>query len=378
MEEERLRYLIKRYEQDACSKEESEELSEWFRSVQMGSRSIHDWLAESGSEEVFAAESFARFSDKLPRTATTHTWKLTIGIAASLLIICTAGLLFFKQRSKASAEYTRTRIVKPGNYATITLADGSMITLNDEAKGKLGNSGSTDIIQDKDGVVKYEGKNTSAAESKLVYNTLTTPRGGKYALVLSDGTEVTMDAASSITYPVTFSGKERVVEVKGQAYFKVIHNDKQPFIVKAKGQRLRDIGTEFNVNAYDDEPTIQATLVEGRISISNANNSKLLSPGQQAIVKNGNLAIEIKHPAMDDVLAWTRGSFSFHHQQITDILRQAARWYDVEIVYKGTKPSKTFGGTLNRDKDVSELLESMKIIGGIRYKIEGRRVIIMN
>ncbi|RZL99075.1 MAG: FecR family protein, partial [Pedobacter sp.] len=158
----------------------------------------------------------------------------------------------------------------------------------------------------------------------------------------------------------------------------VIHDEKQPFIVKANGQLLRDIGTEFNVSNYTDENTVKATLVEGSISISNELHTKILRPGQQASVINGQSLINIQRPVMDDVLAWTNGKFTFHHQQVTDILRQAARWYDIEIIYQGPKPTTTFGGTLNRDKDVSELLENLRIIGGIKYKKTGRRIIIMN
>jgi len=164
----------------------------------------------------------------------------------------------------------------------------------------------------------------------------------------------------------------------GQAYFKVIHDDKQPFIVKAKGQILRDIGTEFNVNAYAEDLAMEATLIEGSISVSNASHTKILIPGERASVKNNDSNISVTKPILADVLAWTKGSFSFRHQQISDILRQASRWYDIEVIYDGKIPDKTFGGKINRQGNVRELLESLRIISGIQYRLEGRRVIIMN
>ena len=378
MREDRLKYLIGQYENQECTEAEWAELQEWFRSIQMGSRSMHDWLAESGSEEQFTDDSFKRFSQKLNSSRSFSSWKRWVGVAASLLIIAAAGLLFFRKPTVTSTDSVQVHKSKSGNNASITLEDGSIILLNEQADGKLKGTGKANITRVGNGKAVYTGHKNTYGSSELVYHTLTTPRGGKYDLVLPDGTEVIVDAASSITYPINFSGPERIVEVKGQAYFKVVHNVKQPFIVKAGGQVLRDIGTEFNVSAYYDEAAMQATLVEGSISISNAANSKVLKPGQQASVINGQNIITIKKPNMDDVLAWTKGNFTFHHQQITDILRQAARWYDIEVVYEGMKPNKTFGGTLKRDKDVNELLESLRILGRIKYKLIGRRVIIMN
>jgi transmembrane sensor len=380
MENERISFLVECYKDNSITKAELDELNKWFQSVQIGSKSMHKWIAESGGEERLADQSFERFKAKIHFSTKRYSWKYTIGIAASTLIFISSVLLInnhnentLKNITHKSANVRNTR-----NKATITLANGKQIILDEYAGDKVSNNERADEFNVNDGKVTYITGNDNVAGLKPAFNTLTTPKGGTYKLALADGTEVTLDAASSITYPVSFNGLERVVSVVGQAYFKVIHNSSQPFIVKAKGQILRDIGTEFNVSAYNDDLAMKTTLTQGSISISNSANSKILIPGEQAIVKENDLTITIARPSLEDVLAWTKGNFSFHHQSISEILKQASRWYDIEVVYNGKKSTKTFGGKLNREGSVHELLESLRIISGIQYRIEGRRVTIMN
>lgn len=378
MEIKRIAFLIERYHAGLISETELDELNNWFHSVQIGNLTIQEWIEEGGSAQQLANDSFDRFKNRIPLSSKQPSWKYAIAVAASVLVFITGAFLIYSRNKSINTEkITQTsNFKKSDRQATITLENGDIIPLEDYLKTGLSNKTASFIV--KDGSVSYINRGKHANAFKSEFNTLTTPKGGTYNLTLADGTEVVLDAESSISYPTSFNGPERIVTLVGQAYFKVIHDDKQPFIVKAKGQILRDIGTEFNVNAYAEDLAMEATLIEGSISVSNASHTKILIPGERASVKNNDSNISVTKPILADVLAWTKGSFSFRHQQISDILRQASRWYDIEVIYDGKIPDKTFGGKINRQGNVRELLESLRIISGIQYRLEGRRVIIMN
>ncbi|XHR97035.1 FecR family protein [Mucilaginibacter sp. UC70_90] len=228
-------------------------------------------------------------------------------------------------------------------------------------------------------VYKFDKKNGEQAhEGVPQINTITTPRGGQYQVILEDGTKVQLNAASSIKFPEYFTGANREIELNGEAYFEVAKDKAHPFIVKANSTRVQVLGTHFNINAYSDNPDITTTLLEGSVKMSKGAVAVMLLPGQQGAVNQNSSSIKVSRADVEANMAWTKGFFVFHDQSIVTIMKQVSRWYDVDIEYQDIQVQENeFGGTISKYKDIEELLDNIKLTGSIHYKIEGRRVIIM-
>ena len=270
--------------------------------------------------------------------------------------------------------------VKPGgNKAILTLSDGSSIILDSAQNGSLTRQGNTKVLKINNGLLAYNADKSRPAE--IIYNTLTTPRGGQYRVTLSDGTQVWLNAASSITFPTVFSGKERKVEVTGEVYFEVTKNAAMPFIVKKVNDdvRVRVLGTHFNVNAYDDEANIKVTLLEGSVRVQSSTNDwqpAILKPGQQVRITINQKPETINDADVEQVMAWKNGKFQFGEKmEFTAIMRQIARWYDVEVEYND-RIDVHFGGSISRESNVSAVLEKLALAGDMKFTIEGRKIIV--
>jgi transmembrane sensor len=213
----------------------------------------------------------------------------------------------------------------------------------------------------------------------MVYDTLTIPRGGQYPIRLADGTKVWLNSATSLRYPETFASNERKVElIYGEAYFDVAHNSSKPFRVILKGHTLEDIGTQFNVNAYDDEPTMRTTLVEGSIKVSRSGKNILLKPGQQAIIKSTNSSIIVQNADVDEAVAWKNGYFKFDGEDLRSVMRKVSRWYNVDVTYQGNfRDNISFLGEVSRSKNISAVLKIMEATGNVHFQITERRVVVM-
>ncbi|NII29317.1 DUF4974 domain-containing protein [Pseudoflavitalea sp. X16] len=387
MNEDRLKYLLERYLANACSPEEQSALDEWFHSWNPGTAGMQDWLQEAGGAKALSEELYADFRERLIPPAKRNKWAGWYKAAAAAAILIALVILFYPKQKRPGDQTAQhgsgvqsaqpAHDIKPGsNKAVLKLADGSEIVLSDSGNTHIATQNNMEIQRLQRGSIAYTASQGQEDDTPPVYNTLTTPRGGKYTLTLADGTVVTLDAASSITYPVAFTGKERRVEITGQAYFEVVHNTVRPFRVSAKGQLIEDIGTAFNVNAYADDPFIKVTLAEGLVDVSNKVEKVSLVPGQQAMVKDGENKMRVKMVNVEETVAWKNGWFIFHQESVQNIMKQAARWYDAEIVVEGAPINKKFGGNISRYKEISELLENLKLTGGIHYRIEGRKVIL--
>lgn len=201
---------------------------------------------------------------------------------------------------------------------------------------------------------------------KLGYNTAATPRGGQYEFILSDGTKVWLNAASSIRFPVAFPKNERKVQVTGEAYFEVASNPNSPFFVETQGQTIQVLGTSFNVNAYDDEQSVRTTLLTGSVNVTAQGISKRLQPGEQARYENGNLSIGVAD--VGNVIAWKNGYFSFKDDDMHSVMRQIARWYNIDVSYEGQIPDRNFSGEISRNVNLSQILEILTF-KKIHYRI---------
>ena len=298
--------------------------------------------------------------------------------AAVLLLVCGAGAWYFLSRPAKTALTTNTNNiaydVAPGsNKAVLTLGDGSTLTL-DSAGNRVIQQGNTAINQ-RSGLLQYQASGTAASVS---YNTLTTPRGGKFRIVLPDGTRVWLNAASSIRYPTAFTGKERKVEVTGEAYFEVAKNAVMPFRVNVDNKaEIEVLGTHFNINAYPDEAAINTTLLEGKVKVSAGHlPGTLLQPGQQASLAAAGALQVLNDVDTTQIIAWKEGWFQFHMATLPDVMRQLSRWYDVEVSYPANIPDRAFEGRMQQDLTLAQVLKILERYQ-VHFHIEDRKITVL-
>lgn len=260
-----------------------------------------------------------------------------------------------------------------GAVATLTLSDGTRIALDTAADGSLARQGNADIIKLQQGQLAY--KTGSKTDAEILYNTINTPRGGQYEVVLPDGSKVWLNAASSLRFPTTFKGRSREVEITGEAYFEIAKNAAMPFYVRTNGMSVEVLGTAFNVNAYADEPVIRTTLVAGSVRVKKDQVTAMLTPGQQSsLLPNGSMDIN-KEADIDGALAWKNGFFRLTSSDIPTIMRQLARWYDVEIAFEGGVPAGHITGEVPRGTSLSKVLKVFET-SGVHFRIEGKKIVV--
>lgn len=296
---------------------------------------------------------------------------------AAAVLLLTAGTYYvwtgeFRKPPAAVSAVVQPADVEPpqSNQAFITLSGGQEIVLNGINENSVTEQDGTKIVKAANGELAYQAQGNPATGS-LVYNTLWNPRGSRVVqMQLSDGSRVWLNAGSSVTYPVRFSGKERRVSVAGEAYFEVTHNRTMPFVVSNNATNITVLGTRFNVKAYDDEET-RITLLEGSVKVNIPGADRLLKPGQQAKVSN---SLEVTdNTDMEEVMAWKNGLFKFDNADIRTIMRKVARWYDIDVVYEGETSAERFQGKISMDTRLSELLEVLEL-NKVAYSIENKTV----
>jgi len=299
--------------------------------------------------------------------------KRGMAVAAVFLLAVAGVWLLMRQPSAPPAEVVKKDVGPGGNKAMLTLANGTKILLDTVQRGAIASQGSSRVLKTDDGRLAYEP--VTKKTTSLVYNTLSTPRGGQYQLTLPDGSRVWLNAASSITYPTAFAGNERKVSITGEAYIEVVHSKDQPFRVQAGDQLVEDMGTAFNINAYSDEPVIMTTLVAGKVKVSSGTATRVLSPGQQVRGK-GPILEMVAGVDVDQVLAWKNGAFSFRNADLPTVMRQLARWYDIEVEYTGAVPIGTFNGEIGRGLTLNQVLQGLAQ-ARINYTIENSHKIVI-
>jgi len=308
-------------------------------------------------------------------------WKWWRYAAAAVVILgLGAGIYYFTPshtyQKLASTPKPAVDIAPGRNRAMLTLADGTAISLDDAANGAVAKQGNSSIVKLSNGRIVYDSKGTGGTQMQM--NTMSTPKGGQYQLTLQDGTKVWLNAASSITYPAAFVDRMRRIKVKGEVYFEVAKNKTKPFIVDIDGgSSVEVLGTSFNINAYSDEDNSRTTLLEGSVRVVGpGSNSVMLKPGQQAVVGSGTGISMRSDIDTEEVMAWKDGYFEFDGASLETVLRQLARWYDVEIDYGGHVPAKTFIGEIPRDASLSVVLNVLEKTG-VHFRIQGRNIVVL-
>jgi transmembrane sensor len=374
MQKEEINELLQKKQAGNCTPEEINFLESWYA---QWNKDLPLGLTE---EELFEdLLVIKKMTSTLPAERRFKISSRSLAIAASLLVILSAGLYFYLHSQRTDYNLALHDIQPGSNRATVTLANGQKFDLKNLTGG---------VVVDKSGLEYNDGTDingigsTAVAAQQLV---LSTPKGGQYQITLADGTKVWLNAASSLKFLSSFAGqKERRVELTGEAYFQVTHNAKQPFRVMSAGQIAEDLGTSFNINSYADEPLSKITLVDGSMQIRSSKNALdqkpiLLKPGQQASI-NAAGAINLRLVNTAETLGWKNDNFIFDGEDLNSAMRKIARWYNVDIVYEpGLKTGTTpiLDGLVSRKSKLSEVLKWIETVGGVRFKIEGRRVTVM-
>ena len=305
--------------------------------------------------------------------------------AAVLVIGLMTGLLVRRHLQRAPVAvngHEVNRDVAPGgNKAILTLSNGQQVVLDSAQNGVLSQEGRTRVVKLADGQLAYEenagtgGAGRTKADKTVLYNTMSTPKGGQYKLILPDGSAVWLNSESSITYPASFTGEVRGVSITGEAYFEIAKDKTRPFHVKMKDVEIGVLGTHFNVNGYEDEDGIKTTLLEGSVKVEKGGSATILKPGQQAWARE-TVSVTDKVD-IDQVIAWKDGYFSFEKADIRTVMRQLARWYNVEVLYPASIPKGGFSGEIGRGLTLAQVLKILEK-ERVQFKIEeGRRIVIL-
>ena len=316
--------------------------------------------------------------------------------AAAALILMGAGIIIYllttnktqEQMLVSDTKHLQSDIQPGSDRAMLTLADGTTIILDSAANGKLADQGNAQIEKLANGQISYNLK--GFARQAVMMNTMSTPKGGQYQLILPDGTRVWLNAASSITYPAVFAGTQRVVKVNGEAYFEVAKNKQQPFVVDVNGRLTVEVlGTSFNINSYANEAEIKTTLIEGMVKVLKTSKtavpgtadqesatSVILKKDQQATVGDAPGISVVINADTEKALAWKNGEFNFDGLDVRGIMRQLERWYDIEVRYQGAIDNTRFKGKIDRSLSLLEVLKMLQVLGE-EFKLEGKTLTVL-
>ncbi|AEV96633.1 hypothetical protein A4D02_20915 [Niastella koreensis] len=339
---------------------------------------LHEIEATKEAAKRRVMESLSMGAIVTPIKRTTHSLWKTVAAAVTITAVAGTGAWLLLKNNKhpqvAVVQPAENKLagVMPGSYkAQLVLDDGSIIELDSAGSGKLAQQGNMQVMN-RDGQLSY--KPDATTEKRSLYNTLKTGRGQMYPVKLSDGSAVWLNSSSSIRFPVAFNKQERRVEITGEAYFEVTHNDRKPFKVSVNGVEVQVVGTVFNINSYNDEASMKTTLLTGSVKLTKGNEQVMIKPGEQAEVVDKTIKVNTGVNVNKEV-AWKNGLFYFKNENLKAIMRQIARWYDVDVVYEGKISNDEISGKIYRNANLSEVLKLLNVLD-VNYKIEGKKLII--
>ena len=388
----RIRLLLRRFADDKATAEEIKEMLGLLQREE-GDKILGSFITEMRQESDHSSTHLSVDWDNIWNKIQQSTIQPKTSVykmkwmyrAAAIILVLGIGAFYFSTTSKkaevktATIQETRNDVSPGSKKAILTLANGSQINLDDASSGTLAKQGNAQVIKSTSGELIY--KTTGETANEVLFNTVSTPRGGEYKLILPDGSAVWLNAVSSIRYPTTFTGTERLVEITGEAYFEVTKDKTRPFRVFVNSQtgnrnmEVTVLGTEFNINAYTDEMDIKTTLLNGSVNVIKGASSAVIKPGQQTVLDNSGKIKVINDANLTEAVAWKDGRFEFNDAELKTILRQVMRWYDVDVEYQGTIPERYFTATISRHKTLSGLLNILKQ-SDVDIELEGSKVIV--
>ncbi len=379
---EELKLLLEKYRKGLCSVEELQQLQNWYDELNTGGK-LDD--QEGLSAEAMLADFKKLLAPVVPIRR--RKWKL-VAAAASIALLLASGIIFYTiyNKEKPSGDIANIQTVLPPDKtkASLTLADGTVMYIDSLSSGQLAMEGAMQVVKLDDGQLAYQNSDGSMVK-ELVYNTFTNPRGSKTAIInLSDGSKVWLNSGSSLSYPVAFVENERRVELEGEGYFEIAKDPLKRFIVQANGTSTEVLGTHFNVNAYSDEADTRITLLEGSVKViattTSGEKSSIIKPGQQARLTGTKELKTLSDVDIEEVMAWYNNEFVFENEDIHVIMRQLARWYDIEPVF--TQKDKAYAvtnytGRINKTVEITKVLEMFEKLGYIKFEINNKTVSVV-
>jgi ferric-dicitrate binding protein FerR (iron transport regulator) len=382
MSEQEIQYIVNllmKYRENSLTEEENNELQAWAveNHELFEALTSNEIYNELGQDNLSARRVLEKVKGKIAFERTpVRKINVTIWWAAAVFVLLIAGgylQLHRAPKTELTPAVAKNDVQPGGNKAILTLGDGSTIVLDKGLNGTITKQGNTTIVKQDSGKLAYN--TPSEKPSNIVYNTLTTPRAGQFQVVLSDGTKVWLNNASSLRYPTAFRGRDREVELTGEAYFEVAKNKAMPFMVKVAGGQIEVLGTHFNIMAYGDEAAEKTTLLEGSVKVIKGAQNVLLAPGDQsAATPQGQM--KVQHGVdVEEVVAWKNGYFHFSGADLPSVMRQLARWYDVEVEYKGNILSQEFSGKIQRNLPISKVLKGLEN-NEVHFIIEEKKIIV--
>ena len=386
--------LAHRFTSGSATDEEKALLHQWFDGADKEEME-HVFLSEQETEDDVRVRMKTRLLQAIeqePQETNPQTGLATVmgsprrigyharWIAAAMILVAVSGtgLYFWKAYKSRQAACCVPAVVishsdlQPGgNKAMLLLGDGSVVNLGAAKNGIIRKVAGT-LIDKQDGQLRY---NVSAADLAPEMNTIQTPRGGQYQVILPDGTKVWLNAASSLTYPTAFKGVGREVRLNGEAYFEVADYKDKPFKVMAGNMQVNVLGTHFNVMAYEDENAIRTTLLEGAVKVTSGGASHVLKPGQEGRLDRSSDAFSLLQVNADEAVAWKNGVFQFGGASIETVMREIVRWYDVDVEYQG-RTNEHFRGTISRDVNASEVFKMLELTGAVHFAVDKKKIIV--
>jgi ferric-dicitrate binding protein FerR (iron transport regulator) len=368
--------LLQKYQEGTLSAEDKDKLDAWYLHKASNSNlQLNEYELEDSYEFV---------KSKLPLQQETKVISLwpRIAVAASIAVVLGTGIFYFAQTKQQPVHVVAKpqEIAPGGNRGVLTLSNGKQIVLSDisakDTIAKEGEENEVTIKMNANGEITYViNPNAEGSKDDNSFNTLSTPTGGQYNIILADGTKVYLNAVSSIKYPTQFNGDKRVVELEGEAYFEVAKNKNKPFIVKSDNQSIEVLGTHFNVHAYNNEPVVKTTLLEGSVAVAFKNQKTILKPGQQSDISDNASRIKVREVDTEEAVAWKNGRFKFDNADLKTVMKQLERWYGITVEYRGDVSDVRFNGGTFRNKNLSEVLKVLEL-SNIKFKVEGKTVIV--
>eukprot|EP01133_Synstelium_polycarpum_P002839 gene2839-3261_t len=377
--------LLKKYRQGHCSPEEVQLLESWY--LDEGRKKgpvIEEQELVQVKQQLWEAISARQGKQGVRKMGSRAYTYFKLGAVAALLLVFAAGLYMYRTNGNRSGYLKNADLVVPGgNRAVLTLSNGKKVILDQRGNGELAKNQGIEVLKLSDGQLLYKVSASGQKKSEdasLLYNTIETPMGGQYQVILADGTKVWLNAGSSLKYPLAFAGTLRKVELKGEGYFEVAKDKKRPFQVKTEHQLVEVLGTHFNVNAYPDEEEARTTLVEGSVKVSSGQDpehySALLKPGQECKLGKGKLLVQ--QADVEEALAWKNGYFVFDDVDLKTALRKIGRWYNVEVGYDGNFDRIVLDGSVSKFKDINQVLDVLHLTTQLNFTLNGRRIMVSN
>lgn len=371
--------LIDKYLQGDATPDERQIVENWYNQLSTNKSLSDSDDFEHLSDELWQKTLLAANLKAQP-AKTIRLWP-AVAVAASVSLFLLIGIHLLHIRAKYSnpqigrQEVISHEILPGGNKAMLILANGKQLSLAGKKSGQIAKEHNAVVRKTNSGEIQYV---PSGSDQQSASNMLVTPRGGQYSVVLADGTKVTLNAASSLRYPTNFNGSYRDVELTGEAYFEVAHNPAKPFRVKSKGQMIEVLGTHFNINCYDNEPYIKTTLLQGSVKVTSDKDDIILKPGQQSRLDvTGAQSINVADVNTDESVAWKNGLFQFNASSIEEVMRDAERWYDVDVTYTGKRPGIKITGSMSRNVNFSGFVKLLEF-EGVKFNIQGHKVVVTN